>query len=639
MSLAASNRILAILDYFLSHAEGTLGDVADDLGVSVRTVRNDVKHINDLLVDAGSIEADKGNLRLYVYDRAAMDRFIQDIWSQELDTDTPEWRQARIFGILAHADRPLTVEAIANRLYVSVSTCRGDLAQLRNDIASYGMSVIGKENLGVRLDGDEMEVRTYLVSVAFDAVYGDYLLPSKIRKVICRDGREISAEENVRESLTRYVTVMLDRFGHGHTLGTVSDQVARLANSPEFAPINTLMDDLGVATGEVYPQRERLFVLLSIIGTRVPGDVNAMGPIELDEEVSSIAHDILAAVRDDLNIEIAFGDITNEVLMHLKFMLNRLRFGIKLKNPMLEEIRTKYPLEYEMAGIALRIIKEHTLLDASEDERGYLAAYFGVQLERMRKPQDRGLRIAIVANSERITARLIGAQLEKVLDSSDQLSLFTRSEVSANLLGDYDVVLTTTDLPFDCVSPVILVREVFNEREMVERIHQAVTLPQKPAAPVAADALNERPILSSLLDEGHFFLFKDPISYRDSEDLMVQALVERGELDQGFADRLHKREQNHRMIFSHSVAMPHANQTARDGVALALGIYPHPARDGADTVRVTFLLGVSEDHTDGRFLVSLYDEIVSLAQDEQRVVALSRAWDWRQALRILQGGQ
>ena len=599
MSLAASNRILAILDFFFTHASGSLGDVADALGVSVRTVRNDVKHINDLLGDAGSIEADKGNLRLYVYDREALDRFIQDIWSQELDTDTPEWRQARIFGILAHADKPLTVEAIASRLYVSVSTCRGDLAQLRNDIASYGMSVIGKENLGVRLDGDEMEIRAYLVSVAFDAVYGDYLLPSMIRSVIDRDSRNISTEENVRESLTRYVTVMLDRFAHGHNLGTVSNQVARLAYSPEFAPINTLMDDLGQA----------------------------------------IAHDILAAVRDDLNIEVAFGDVTNEVLMHLKFMLNRLRFGIKLKNPMLEEIRTKYPLEYEMAGIALRIIKEHTLLDASEDERGYLAAYFGVQLERMRKPQDRGLKIAIVANSERITARLIGAQLEKVLDSSDQLSLFTRSEVTANLLGDYDVVLTTTDLPFDCPSPVILVREVFNEREMLERIHQAVALPQKPLAPVAADALNERPILSSLLDEGHFFLFKDPISYRESEDLMVRALVERGELDLDFAERLHKREQDHRMIFSHAVAMPHANQTARDGVALALGIYPHPTKDKADTVRVTFLLGVSEDRTDGRFLVSLYDEIVSLAQDEQRVVALSRAWDWRQALRILQGGQ
>ena len=41
---------------------------------------------------------------------------------------------------------------------------------------------------------------------------------------------------------------------------------------------------------------------------------------------------------------------------HIMFMLNRLRYGIRLVNPMLEDLKSKYPLAYQLAGIAAAAI-------------------------------------------------------------------------------------------------------------------------------------------------------------------------------------------------------------------------------------------------------------------------------------------
>ena len=56
------------------------------------------------------------------------------------------------------------------------------------------------------------------------------------------------------------------------------------------------------------------------------------------------------------------------------FMLNRLRFKIRQPNAILEELKTKFPLAYEMSGIAARVIHEDQGLTVTEDERGHLAS-------------------------------------------------------------------------------------------------------------------------------------------------------------------------------------------------------------------------------------------------------------------------
>ena len=637
MPKAADSRISALLAYFSRHATATFRELAETLGVSSRTVRNDVKRLNFLLGDMATLESEAGVLALVIYDREAFFAYERELRAaSEQAPDSPKSRRARLFGLIASSTSPVTMERLAQRLYMSRSTLAADLAALRDDIAPWGLSILGRENSGLVLDGNEIDIRSYIIDKAYDAIYGDRPLDGQIQDIIAKNARLISSETSIRDILVRYVTVMLDRFRRGHAIGAIDEPLVDFVETPEFSLVDRLVDDIEGVTGGRYPYKERLFVLLSIVGVRTPGDAGSVGPIELDEEVVSLVKDIVTAVHDDLNIAISFGDLSTEVLYHIKYMLNRLRCGIVLRNPLLGDMREKYPLEYEISGIAARIIRNHIGIEVPDDERGYLTAYFGVIFERLRTSSMRHLKIAVVAGSERITAHLIEAQLRKVLDSSDEVSLFTRSEVGEDVLEGFDVVLSTTPLPLSCDVPMIIVHEVFDEQEMLGRIRRAV---KSGEAIYAADA-GASPTIRNLLSPERFFRLEDVEDYAGGIARMVDDLIGQGCLDQGFAERLKKREQLHRMVFDHAVALPHCQQFATGDIVLALGTFPRPVACGHDLVQVIFLLGVPESvHVDESALVRVYDEIVQIVQSKTLCERLAGATTYEDAIRVLSRGE
>lgn len=60
---------------------------------------------------------------------------------------------------------------------------------------------------------------------------------------------------------------------------------------------------------------------------------------------------------------------------HIQFALERIEMGLIIENPFIEEIISLYPKEFEIAGIAARLIKEVTGIDIGEEERGFIALH------------------------------------------------------------------------------------------------------------------------------------------------------------------------------------------------------------------------------------------------------------------------
>ena len=49
-------------------------------------------------------------------------------------------------------------------------------------------------------------------------------------------------------------------------------------------------------------------------------------------------------------------------------MLNRLKYGIKIKNPVLDEIKEKYMVPYKLAELTKMLIEDRTKKKVSKDE-------------------------------------------------------------------------------------------------------------------------------------------------------------------------------------------------------------------------------------------------------------------------------
>ena len=104
-------------------------------------------------------------------------------------------------------------------------------------------------------------------------------------------------------------------------------------------------------------------------------------------------------------------------------MINRLKYGFHIYNPMVDDFKNKYSVAYKMAEIAKGVLEERVGIEMTEDEMGFLAAYFGVFLLEQ-EPEKKRCKIAIVCGSGKIIGRLIENQLKKIFDVEPEFEIF-----------------------------------------------------------------------------------------------------------------------------------------------------------------------------------------------------------------------
>ena len=610
----------------------TVASMAQTLGVSERTIRNDIRQLNEDLGGSASIEGVQGRYSLRIFDPDAYKKSFEKICDIDGVFGTPRGRQNYIFAELMRADAPLLTDELAYEMNVGRTTLVSDLKKLREEIEPFNLKIVGKTSKGMILHGRELDIRTYILENCFDAIYSDYPLDQEIRDMIREEMSRKAFEKQVGRQFERYLLLMIDRFLTGHFIGKLTDAYYNLTANGEFFRVNSIIDRIGGLLRVDFPVEEKIFTFLPIAGMRTPADLGSVQEMELDETIGPLAEKIMAQIREELGVSIDPSDFAKEFAYHLMFMLNRLRFNIRQPNVMLEELRTKFPLAYEMSGIAARVIEQEEGLEVNTDERGHLATYFGVFLEENNLGQRRPFRIAVICGTGRVTARLISVQLKKIMDSQVQIRTMSDAAVSPEKLANYDVILSTVDLPFTPEKPVIRIREIFDERELKQKLEK-VRYWDQVEMPMLDD---NQYIMSSLLDEDKVFFFEKGRSYTDAIAEMVEILADEGQIDADFGRRLEEREEKGTMVFDNGVAIPHGIQTATNRMLLAIGIFEQPVRHKDHEVRVIFFMALPEESDDDDMLmIRVYDELLEISRDTDMLQAISRARNYPELLRVL----
>ena len=624
------NRLAQILLSFCRTDTISSAALAEKLDVSERTIRNDVKQLEEELAGCASFEGGQGQYTLRVYDSRRFQEKCAELMTEAgPDFNSPGSRMDYVFGRLMRAEEPVLTDDLAYEMSVGRTTLVSDLKRLREKMESYGLAAVGKTSKGLVLEGRESDVRHYILEEAYDALYRDYPVDQEILDMVDRAFAESSFE--ISGSFQRFLTVMLDRFLTGHTLEALPMAFYSLTSRQEFLVIDRLLEEVGRFLHMDFPPEEKLFVLLPIVGMRTPADAKNMRAIQLDQAMGPLKDQIFRQIQMELNIRLETPEFIEEFLYHLMFMINRLRFHVRLKSDVLAELREKYPLAWQMAGVAARVIYQQCGVEVTEDERSYLASYFGVFLEetgKSRKP----FRAAVVCGTGRVTARLVAAQLKRVLDSSVELTLLAAEKVTPELLAEFSLIFTTIQLPCQTELPVIFIHEIFNEEELRHKIEKAKYWDQ-----VAVPILDGNWfVMAGLLDENRFFLFPAGTAYGEAVEAMVEELFRQGLVDEGFSQRLQKREEMGTMAFDRGVAIPHSVQYAGDRLVLAVGVLQEPVVHSGREVRIIFLMGLPEQITSGDgLLIRVYEEIISLTQDQELLDKISAADSFQALMRTL----
>lgn len=616
------NRLCRILKIVEQSNLTTTQSIADKLGVSTKTVKNEIKELNKLLNGYGLIDIKQGKYVLFILDQENFDKVSQDIRRQDYFFNSQNNRMSYILYKLMNSDTPYLTDELAEEMNIGRTTFIGDLKKLRKKVEGYDLQIVGKTNKGLFLEGNEIDIRMCILDGMYESIYKDYKIDQDIVDLVEQICRQNSMGSGTIDYIMKFFTVMIDRLLNGYEIKCLDANYKKLKTTTTFDFIDEVMNEVEKSTHIKIPTNERIFMVLPIVSMRTPINSQGIKRIEVSDEAIELVEDIINLIKKQMNITIMPGDFFEEFIYHIFFMINRIKFGIKLKNPIVDDIKEKYSVAYKMAELSKCLIENKLGRHVSKDEVGFMAMYFGVFISENSYKEDKIYKVAVICGSGVLTARIISSQLKKILSTEAILDIYSSNEVSEELLNEYDLVCSTFKLNCNIDTPIIYMKEIFDEHEFRNQIEQ-VKFTEKLEVPLLQGVDS---ILLSILDEDKFFVLDNSLSYDDNISFMVDSLYDNGYLDENFKERLKIREDNSTMVFDKHIAIPHVVNYKSDNIVLALGVFDDSliVEENRD-VKLVFLLGIPEELGENEiFLIKIYNEIISIAKDENKIKEISK---------------
>ena len=613
----------------------SLEELAEDLEVSTRSIRNFIKQLNNDLKGIASIINERGKgYRLDIVDKQSFESLLENNSSEDDLLNYQKGRIAFIFDKLINSEETYTLDDLSSEMHISRTTLVNEIKKAAVSLETYSLIIEGKPNRGMELKGKELDLRFYILDNIYEVLYGDYPLDADISESIEKISNKYNLESTTQTRLMEFITIMLDRLLKNHPLTEIEEKHKKLLNTKDHQIVLEMVEAIERQLPVEIPQSEILFITIPIAGRRTPTNNRTLADITITNDVKRLLEQIVEQVGFKKKLIQENESFFKDLQYHLTFMLNRLIFGLRLKNPLLADVKSKYPVAYKMAEIAGQVIENRYELKVPEDELGYLAFYFAVFIGQSEVKVKRFQRAAVVCGTGRGTAKLVAIQLERVLNENTEIDLFSERDVSKEMLDQYDLVFSTVKLPFETNTSFIMIKEIFDEKNVTKEIEKA-TYMQKLKIKNGDDYQS---VVTHLVTKENFFLLDSEKGYHENVLDMVEHLVQIGRLDHGFKERLKDREEKGSMVFDRFIAFPHTFNHQSKSIELAIGVFPKKIITDGKEVKLVFLLGLPEQQNDHNehLIVKIYDEIIRIANNQRLIDQLGNVCTYEEFTQVIE---
>lgn len=163
MLLAREKKIVTLL---IEHEDKlTTTQIATSLKVSSRTIKADIKKINEELEKHSCRINSQQGVGLWIeYDNHEAKKYLKEVTRDTADLYlSPEVRKYHLAVELLLQDDYTSMEVLAKEYYISKATVLNDLNELDELWEHYGVHFIKKVKYGIKVEGNESQIRSALL--------------------------------------------------------------------------------------------------------------------------------------------------------------------------------------------------------------------------------------------------------------------------------------------------------------------------------------------------------------------------------------------------------------------------------------------------------------------------------------------
>lgn len=442
-----------------------------------------------------------------------------------------------------------------------------------------------------------------------------------IATCVCQASEEwnIVINSSAFQNLLAHIVVALIRISEDCYVPIEDSRLQRIVETYEFRAAEDIATRIATLTGVTLPREEIAYIAIHLAGKETIYHSPDEDSLVISDEVWEVVSDMLERVwrvfhfdfRNDLELRM-------NLARHIQPLSVRLRYKLKLTNPMLEDIKARYPLSFSIAADASSVIAEKYGASLSHDEIGYIALAFELALERS-KTEVAKKNILVICASGAGSARLLEYQCRREFgDYIDQIQTCDALSLDKVDFSKIDYAFTTVPLHIELPVPV---REVscFLDSAEAERTRAMF---RKEMRAENANALR-------FIGEDLFF----PHLSFTTKDEVLDFLIGRAEALRDtapeFRDLVYAREERMATAFGNNVAMPHPLEIASNDAFICVGLLDEPVSWGIDgeKAQAVFLMGFSFDE-DGEAR-SFLDGFAGVLVDPSAICRLvsEQTWD------------
>ena len=547
-----NTRALSIIKILLNSVEPVSSlALSQEIGCSTKTIQNEIKEVNKELKNCEIVSIRGIGYKI----EGNLDDI--DIKNSDLyDYDRVEYIIKKIINISSTDKDTIKLEDLADSMYVSLSTVKNDLKEVKKILNEYNLKISSKHKQGICIEASEEDVIKFIINYS--------------NKVDNSLSIKDFLNNNIIENLFSIKKILLDTLSYENMILT-DNEFKNIVNyiSIYLSRNNTNQSDFIKEYIKKYKNKKEK-------------------PISEDEQLL-----IRKAIKEfcrDLNIatsiNLSHDKIFEECLFnHICNLYKRADLGINQYEITAGEIKLKYPFPFELGKIAKKTIEKNLNMEISEDEVENIALHIGGALERIDKRDEKKVyKTIIVCTSGVGTSMLIKSKLENIFKGKLEIIKVIPSYLIdyVNVL-DIDFVISTVEVNLENVN-VIKVSPMLTDKE-IKLIEKYIETEN-----VYID-LDIQNLFSSEL------FFKDIKAETRSQviDIMSKKLVEKGYIDDTMRQSYFERETIATTEIGNMVAIPHGAKGEVYENKVAIGILKEPISWEVGKVRLVIMLALDKE--------------------------------------------
>lgn len=609
-------------------------ELSQHIGVSVRTIKRYIKDIN-YFVNAYGVEITSAKGVGYKIEGPVKE--IKRI-SEEAENliegfkidDSAGGRIAKVLCILLSHEY-VTVEELSVKLSLSIPSTNILISGIKGILKNYNLNLISKPFHGSKIAGEEIKIRSLMLDYAIktDENYSleirlDNISRNEIEKIqniinkILRNCDIIICDKDVNVLLIRII-ISISRVRNNCVLeNDASKDICKLNN---YELVREVMKQVSETFNFIIDENEVLYVSstcgVTIYNYNTRKELIKNSQDEIEKFVDEALQDVFMITGIDFRVD---EDFTNALIMHLKIFINRFRAGISAKNPLLDQIKAKFPVETNLASIIASKLKSEFKVTLDEDEIGFIAMHFGAAFERRRGKN--GKKVCIICHYGIGTSQLLAEKLKQRISDINIVGTYPVSYLDVALKQDIDLIVSTVKLNNkDFKVPVLYIENIFLD-EIVNELQD-----------VSNEDEQRRKILRETFNKDAFFRIKAQ-TWEEAIKNIGEAMKFKGFIDDEIISNVLVREKLSSTNIGNMVAIPHTIVEGTYKSIIGVGILEKPVIWGKEKVQLVFLVCFNKKES-CKFQIFQY--LYSFIKDRGEVKRAIKDFNFDKFMQILDG--